>query len=257
MRKNIFAFILISIFSFEAIAQQTKDDLTRLQNGEDLNVLYRNEATGGIFIHSAGGFGLAYRRGKHVTGKRKRMFEIEAQNFKSPKEVKSVNSYYQNSKGYIYGKLNSILIIRGGIGYQNVLYQKSDKKSVEIRYCYFIGASLAFAKPVYLEIIKPTNDPTINIISTERYDPNVNYQDQIYGKAPFLSGIGNTSIYPGAYAKLGLSFEYGDRYNGIKAIETGVTADAYPRAIPIMAFNKNQQVLVSLYLKLVFGKKWF
>ncbi|MES2592935.1 MAG: hypothetical protein V4608_13720 [Bacteroidota bacterium] len=254
MRKTILICFLISVFSFELAAQQLKDDLTRLENGEDMNVLYRNEKNFGVFMHSAGGFGLAYRRGVHVTGKRKRMFEIETSNFKHPKEAKSVNSYYSNSKGFIYGKLNTVLLVRPGIGLQNVLFQKSDKKSVEIRYSYFVGATLAFAKPVYLEIKKGTSS---DMPSPERYDPAVHKQEDIYGKAPFFKGIEKTTIYPAGYAKLALSFEYADRYNAIKAVETGVVADVYPKALPIMAHNKKQQVYVSLYLKMIWGKKWF
>ncbi len=254
MYKTILSLLLIINFSFQLSAQQLKDDLTRLENGEDVNVLYRYEQNFGVFIHSAGGFGIAYRRGQHVTAKRKRMLEIETSNFKHPKEVKSVNSFYSNSKGFIYGKLNSVLLIRPGVGLQNVIYQKSDKKSVEIRYSYFVGATLAFAKPVYLEIRKGTSSKSP---STERYNPELHKQEDIYGKAPFFKGIEKTIIYPAGYAKLALSFEYADRYNAVKAIETGVVAEVYPKAIPMMAFNNNQEVYFSLFLKMIWGKKWF
>lgn len=265
MMRKFLTFFLISAFCFSSIAQEVKDDaskdglkddLTRLKSGEDLNVLYRNESSFGVFIHTAGGIGLAYRRGKHITAKRKRMYEIETQNYKHPKEIKSINPYFENAKGFVYGKLNSLLIIRPGLGIQNVLYQKSDKRSVEIRYSYFLGGALAFAKPVYLEI-KQSSPNTDGPPTTERYDPNQHSIDEIYGKAPFFKGIEKTKIYPGGYAKFALSFEYADRYNGLKAVETGVTMDVYPRVIPIMAFNKNQQVFVSLYLKFIWGKKWF
>ncbi len=256
MIRNFFIFLFIFFFALCVSAQETKDDLTRLKNGEDLNVLYRNESSFGVYVHTTGGLGVAYRRGKHITAKLKRMYEIETQNFKHPKEIKTVNTYYENSKGFIYGKLNSILIVRPGIGIQKILYQKSDKKSVEIRYSYFLGGALALAKPVYLEIKKfnsPLNQPPV----TEKYDPASHSIDEIYGKAPFFKGIEKTRIFPGGYAKVALSFEYADRYNGLKAIETGAVLDVYPRIIPIMAYNKNQQVFVSLYLKIIWGKKWF
>lgn len=258
MRKRLILFSVVCLSAFYGFSQQElKDDLTRLQNGEDLNLLYKNEASFGIYAHTNKGIGLSYRRGVHVTGKRKRMFEIEAQNFKHPKEVKSVNSYFENSKGFVYGKLNSFFIIRPGGGIQNVLYQKVSKKSVEIRYSYFLGATINFAKPVYLEIIRPTSTPFEYSISTERYDPEVHFPDNIYGKSSFFKGIEKMSIYPGGYAKFALSFEYADRYNGIKAIETGVTMDVYPRVLPMMAYNKKQQVFASLYLKMIWGRKWF
>lgn len=254
MFKKLFSLLFLAVFSISAVAQQLKDDLTRLQNGEDLNVMYRHEGSFGIYVHSAGGFGLAYRRGLMMNAKRKRMFELEAQNFKHPKEVKSVNSYFENSKGFVYGKLNSFLLFRPGVGIQNQIYQKSDKKSVEIRYSYFVGATVAFAKPVYLEIVRDTQK---GIISTEQYDPEVHSIDMIYGKAPFFKGIEKTKVYPGAYAKLALSFEYADRYNSIKAIETGVLVDVYAKALPMMAYTKKQQIYPSLYLKIIWGKKWF
>jgi hypothetical protein len=254
MLKKISSFLLITFISTGVFSQELKDDLTRLQNGEDLNVLYRNESSFGIYVHTAGGLGLAYRRGQHVTGKRKRMLEVEAQNFKHPKEVKSVNSIFENSKGFNYGKLNSFFLLRPGVGYQNVLYQKSDKKSVEIRYSYFVGATLAFAKPVYLEIVR---DPQDGVVSTEKYDPEEHSIDVIYGKASFFRGIDETKIIPGGYAKLALSFEYADRYNSIKAIETGVVFDIYPKVLPMMAYNRNQQAFALLYLKILWGKKWF
>ncbi|MCE3280688.1 MAG: hypothetical protein K0S44_2879 [Bacteroidetes bacterium] len=254
MLKKISSFLLITFISTGVFSQELKDDLTRLQNGEDLNVLYRNESSFGIYAHTAGGIGLAYRRGQHVTGKRKRMLELEAQNFKHPKEVKSVNSIFENSKGFNYGKLNSFFLLRPGVGYQNVLYQKSDKKSVEIRYSYFVGVTLAFAKPVYLEIVR---DPQDGVVSTEKYDPEEHSIDVIYGKASFFRGIDETKIIPGGYAKLALSFEYADRYNSIKAIETGVIFDIYPKVLPMMAYNRNQQAFALLYLKIIWGKKWF
>ncbi|MDF2435726.1 MAG: hypothetical protein K0Q95_102 [Bacteroidota bacterium] len=254
MFKKILILLAMPFLSSVLLAQELKDDLTRLQNGEDLNVLYRNESSFGVYVHSAGGIGLSYRRGQQMNVKRKRMMEVEVQNFKHPKEVKTVNSYFENSKGFNYGKLNSFLIIRPGVGYQNILYQKSDKKSVEIRYSYYLGAALAFAKPVYLEIIKDRSEGSV---STERYDPQIHTIDEIYGKAPFFKGMDKTRIIPGGYAKIALSFEYADRYNSIKAIETGLIFDLYPKVLPMMAHNRNQQAFASLYLKIMWGKKWF
>lgn len=256
--KKISLFIYI-VFLFinglnAQVQQQLKDDLTRLQNGEDVKVLYRYEASYGVYMHSNGGLGFGYRRGVHVTGKRKRMWEIESQNFKHPKEVKTTNSYYGNTKGYVYGKLNSVLLVRAGVGYQNALFQKWEKKNVEIRFSYFVGGTLGIAKPVYLEVKHGNNaSPPV----TERYDPTTVKQEDIYGKSSFFTGISQTRIYPAGYAKFALSVEYADRYNLIKAVETGVVADVYPYAMPMMAYNPKQQVYASLYLKIIWGKKWF
>jgi hypothetical protein len=64
-------------------------------------------------------------------------------------------------------------------------------------------------------------------------------------------------IYPGGYAKMGFSFEYGEYSNEVKAIEVGVVVDGFIAPVPTMARVKNEQILVTLYLGFVFGKKWF
>ena len=42
-----------------------------------------------------------------------------------------------------------------------------------------------------------------------------------------------------------------------KSIETGLTIDAYPKTIPIMANELNAPILFSLYLNFNFGRKWY
>jgi hypothetical protein len=219
-------------------------------------VLYRNEMAGGFVAHTEG-VGLNFRRGKHVTGRRKRVFEIEFVNMRHPKEVKTVNPYFENSKGFYYGKLNTFQVLRPGIGYQNVIYSKADGRGVEIRYVTFLGGSIGFAKPVYLEILHETPVQFEYQLSTEKYDPDRHFIDNIYGRAPYFKGFDEMKIYPGGYAKLGLSFEYASFEEDVKAIEVGVCADVYPKVVPIMANTRNNQVFVSLYLNLLYGRKWF
>ena len=94
MHKNFYLFILFSLFSFSVIGQELKDSQSRLDAGEDLKVLYRNESNFGLFVHSAGGLGIAYRRGYHVHGTRKRMLEVEAQNFKSSRSTEVITQCF-------------------------------------------------------------------------------------------------------------------------------------------------------------------
>lgn len=253
----MFRKITIIIFSlFAANILMAQDATTLVQSGVDLNVIYRNEATFGLLAHS-NGFGMTYRRAKHLTGSRKRVLEVELVNMSHPKEIKSINPYFENSKGFYYGKLNSVIIPRVGIGFQNVLFRKAERKSVEIRYSTYIGASLAMAKPVYLEILEQTSISSEFNLSTERYDPAKHNFDKIYGRAPYFKGFDKTKFFPGMYAKFGLSFEYADLRNDVKVIETGITIDAYPKVVPIMAHSTNYQVFPSIYISLIYGKKWF
>jgi len=90
-----------------------------------------------------------------------------------------------------------------------------------------------------------------------RYDPDKLTIDSISGKGPLIDGLGQLKIYPGLYAKANLSFEYAPYSNKVKAIETGIIFDYYPKALPIMAHNPAENFIVTVYVGFVFGKKWF
>lgn len=228
-----------------------------LAAGQDPNVLYRNESTGSIFAHTRG-FGVNYRRLWHVTGKLKSLIEIEGLNMRHPKELRVKPD---GGKSYYYGKLNSLLFIRAGYGFQRTLYERAERRSIEIRMVTLLGPSICFAKPIYVQVAYPDSvaTPTGNgyIIKDERYDPTRDNQDNILGRAPIYKGLGEIKIYPGAFAKLGFSFEYGKTRTSISAIETGVVVDYMPNAVPTMAYNKAENFFVTLYLGFHFGKRWF
>jgi len=225
-----------------------------IANGDEPNVLYRNEMYGKVFLHGRG-LGINFTRGKHVTATRKRLFEIDALNLKHPKEIKT--SFSQNNlKRFVYGKLNNVLLFRVGIGNQITIYKRADRKSVEIRTSYFIGANLTFAKPTYVLVYRQDFFGQKTQVS-KKYDPDVYSIDSIAGKGNFFDGVSSTKIYPGFYAKINLSFEYAPLTYKIKAIETGIVLDYYPNALPIMARNPKENFVVTLYVGFVFGKRWF
>lgn len=247
--------LLVTIFTSLYFNAYSQDAKTVLERGGDLDILYRNERNISPVIHT-NGVGVNYRRIWHVTGTKKRIIEIEAVNMRHPKE-KKISSLYEGGKAYAYGKLNAFEIFRPGIGYQKTLYRRSERKSVEVRLGTFVGASLGFAKPVYLEILYDIPSSNSFAVKEEKYNPDKHYPDRIYGPAPFIKGLNETKFYPGIYSKLALSFEYGDHHDEVKAIETGIVVDAYPKGIPLMAYNKNEQVMLNFYISLIYGKKWF
>lgn len=251
MTKRFVYILLILFLSDFCFAQSTTQALA---NGQDPNVLYRNEMSFGVFAHSRG-FGINFMRAKHVTGTRKRLIEVEALNMKHPKEIK-VSNNADNNKRFVYGKLNSVLLFRAGVGYQTTLFRRSDRKSVEIRSAYFLGGNISFAKPNYVLVFRKTSSE-ISYQESVRYDPEVHTIDSISGKGPLIDGLAEMKVYPGLYAKANLSFEYAPFSNKVKAIETGVIFDYYPKALPIMAHNPAENFIVTLYVGFVFGKKWF
>lgn len=249
-KATIYSIIFLFVFAL-CSAQSTSQAIA---NGQDPNVLYRNELSCGIFAHSRG-FGINVMRARHVTGTRKRLLEVQALNMKHPKEIK-VSNTADNSKRFVYGKMNNILLFRVGVGYQTTIFKKADRKSVEIRTSYYLGGNITFAKPTYILVFRE-NSAGNKFPQSVRYNPAVHTIDSISGRGPLVDGLAETRIYPGAYAKINLSFEYAPYSNKVKAIETGLIFDYYPVGLPIMAHNPAENFILTIYVGFVFGKKWF
>ena len=217
--------------------------------------LYKKANYASIFLHSDG-WGVSYFNWRHKTYKRKVLFGVDVLNMKHPKEVKSFNVFNENSKGYVFGKLNYLYVIRPQFGYKKLLYDKLRPSGVEISYILTAGPSVGIARPVYLEILK--FDQFVGIVPVEeKYNPEAHNIFNIYGRARGGKGWGEIKFHPGLFAKAGLNFEYGVDSDGIKSMEVGVTADVFPTRIPLMANIDNKVVFVSFYIALQIGKKDF
>ncbi len=247
--RSLLSIALLLLSVVPLWAQQTIYDETR--------VLYRKELLGGVIIHGDG-WGFNFYHGKHKTAKDRRMLGVEIVSMKHPKEIKSFNPFYEDSRGYFYGKQNSMLILRPSFGGKHQIADKIRRSGVEVNYVWSIGPSLALVKPVYLQIGKPDNFP-YDAIVTERYDPAVHDIQNIFGRASWFNGFGEMRLYPGGFGRFGFNFEHSGEASGIKAIEVGASIDAYPVVVPIMAELEdvtNKQFFFELYLTVQFGKKY-
>lgn len=221
---------------------------------EDTKMLYKHESTFGITAHSRG-WGLSYRKGTNLTAFTKLIYEGEFATQRHPKEIRIRTSYKENAKSFVYGKQYALVSLRPGIGIQKILYGKENPGAVEIRYGYYGGLSLGLAKPVYLVVAEPSAVPNQFKQEVERYDPSKHELDNIIERASFGRGLTSTKLYPGLYGKVSLTFEYSSEDETVKAIETGLVVDIYPKPVPQMAFNKNYPWLFSLYVTFMFGDK--
>jgi len=214
--------------------------------------LYSLERSGGLILHTSG-FGANYRHGKYVTGSRIRIYEVQVKNVKHPKEQK-VFPLFENSRGFYFGKIRSFYVLQPSIGYKKIIFDKIRAKGVEVRYAWLIGPTLGFTKPIFLEVRR--NEVSTSVIVNEQYDPERHHQTDIYGRSRGLHGFGAIKFHPGLQAKFGLSFEYSGLDDYIRTVEAGVSLDAYTGEIPIMALERNRQFFLSLYVNLLYGKKY-
>lgn len=222
------------------------------QQKEDVKLYYTAEYSGGLIIHT-NGFGANFRYGRFLNEGSKRLWTAELVNMKHPKEQRSYNPFFENARSYHFGKLNAMWALRTHFGFQNTLFSKELKKSVEINYIITGGPVLAFLKPIYLEVQSPSSRGSR--LSTERYDPDIHSLNNIYGRAGYLTGLGETSVYPGLSLKFALNFEYAPEDEILRSVEVGANFDAFHKEMEIMAFDHNNQFWFTLYANILIGKK--
>lgn len=226
----------------------------KAQSDDDTKLYYSADYSGGGIVHSHG-FGVNFRYSQYLTGSSKRIWSAELLMMKHPKEKKVYNPYNDNARGYFFGKINSLTSLRMHIGRQDVIFGKELKKGVEISWVYSGGPILGIVKPVYLEITEQGTIARPDIINVERYDPDIHNPNIIHGRAGIFTGLSNSSLVPGASARLAMNFEYAPLDKTLKALEIGAVLDAYSKEVPIMANTDNNQFWLTFYLNIQFGKK--
>lgn len=222
---------------------------------DEASVVYKESMYGGVTLHT-NGFGGSFTYGKNLTAFKSRTFQLEFVSMKHPKEVRSFNAFYEDSRSYIYGKLNSFFILRPSIGARVMKYDKIRTSGVAVGYSWKVGPALGFTKPVYLEILVPETPPFRRIV-VERYDPDRHTFADIYGRAGGLRGFNEIELQPGIHGAFALNFDYDPRREGVKGFEIGATVDYFPLGeVEIMALTTNTNLFVNLYVTIQFGKKY-
>jgi len=109
---------------------------------------------------------------------------------------------------------------------------------------------------VYLYIIHFNSMFTDYEVREEKYNPEYHFIDNIYGRGSFLAGLTQIGLHPGVYVKTGLDFEFGTKNRQINALEVGGTFDYSPIPVAVMAYNPKQNFFLTLYISVMFGKRY-
>lgn len=237
--------ILAVLVLYGTIVLYAQGDLNQQQK-----VFFRNEKSFGILLNTDG-LGISYRAAKRIDFLNKNLLEIDAGTLKLAKEFKQASQNLQGSS-YVFGKLNTTVFIRGGIGRQHEIYKKADLGGIAVRYFYSAGPVLAIYKPIYYRFIKFTSSNEF-IIETRKFDATIASPTEIYSKAAFSKGFDEIKVMPGLYGKAGFNFEYSKEDKVIHAIELGAQLNAFPKKIPIMYGSLNKSLFFSLFVSYRFG----
>lgn len=251
MRQVILTLITLFLILHTASAQYDDEFFSS-------QVLLRKEYYGGAFISSAGG-GIEFRKGANTTFFTKWLYEGNLLELKANRETRVYNPFFRNSRSFIYGKMNNLYVLRAGGGQQKLLNRKPYWGGVELRYFWFAGGSLGFAKPVYLYIIKELAVSQIFYeysLVAEKYDPDKHFLDNIYGRASFTKGFDDLSLHPGVYAKAGFSFDFGRQNQKVSAVELGAALDFFPTGVKMMALRDSERFFLTFFVGYYIGKRY-
>jgi len=238
--------ILAVIVLFGTISLYAQGELNEQQK-----IFFRNEKSFGILLNTDG-IGFSYRGAKRIDYRNKQLLEIDAGNLRLVKEYRQASYWTQGS--FIFGKLNSTFFLRAGIGHQHELFKKADLGGIAVRYFYSAGPVLAIYKPIYYRVLYLIPGTANEYdVKEEKFDSSIASPQDIYDKASFTKGLGETKIMPGLYAKAGFNFEYSKEDKIIHAIEFGGQINAFPVKIPIMAGSNNKALFFSLFISYRFG----
>lgn len=255
MRYTVYILFLFLFTSFGAYSQTQEATIF-----DEATVVYANSVYGGAILHT-NGWGAHITIGKAKTAFKSRIYQLDMVGMKHPKEIRTFNPYREQPRSYIFGKLNTLFVIRPSIGSRVVSFDKIRKSGVSVGYNWRVGPSLGITRPVFLEIgyyeTGMSGQNQYQKVVVEKYDPEVHKYDDILGRAGGLRGMNELKLKPGLYGAIALNFEYDSNRSGMKGIEVGATVDYYPiEPVEIMAFAENYQLYLNFYVSLQFGKRY-
>ena len=257
MRRIIVFLGVINCFS--AIYAQGEIDL-------QAKVFYRNEWSVAAMFNS-NGFGANYRYGQRIDAANKRLFEVDFAYMKDPKEQKSLSV---TGAKYVDGKKNLAFNFRFGYGKQHEIFRKHDVGGIAVRYFYNFGPSVVLLKPIYYDVGDVISLPS-GAAYWDPFPPAKKYDSGWYGqnirigsRASFFKGFDELKPIPGAFAKLGVNFEFGKEDRVIHALEAGLIAEGFIKKVEIMDYTnpdinlkkyaQNQQFFLTLFVSYRFGR---
>ncbi len=251
--------LILSLLFLAAFASQGR---AQIAPKEEVGFLYNRETTYNFRLATHKSFGFGMEWGRLRTYNKTKTLSLGISEMKHPKEQKqnAAPSVRRSSRPFVYGKKNSLFVLRSGWGQKRYFSEKAKVKGVAVGMSYSIGPSLGLLKPYYLVLNLLGDSPGIGRTAIAKYS-EANHGDfldnsRILGAAPFTKGFGEISVLPGGTASLAYHMDWGAFDEMVKALEIGLTVDVFAKKAPIFVSDEqNQQLFFNFFLNLQFGKR--
>lgn len=242
MYKSALYFLFISL-GISCYSQEHAPD--------DTQTLMRAEIIAGVNFNTRG-WGISADYGFQKNYKYKHCIGFTFTNIRHEKEQKIYPDAITSTKGYYYGKLNSLVSFRPTFGGKLILFRSKREAGIEISLKWAAGLSLGLLKPVYLKIDKTS------MIIDERYDPTIHNSSNISSRSSWFLGISEAKLIPGIYSRIGFDFNFSPIREVISGGEFGIAIDYYlSNHLKILYNNPEQNYFTALYLQFNFGRRLY
>ncbi len=261
---KIYTTILLFLLAFSMNAQRILQP--KLVELDLKGVIYKKEWSFDLRIHE-NGYSIGYNTGEVLTYKKSKYYQLELGIMKDIREKRQNKNYSFNPvsglRAFTYGKINSLLVVRGSIGFKHYISEKAKRKGLAVGYSYSFGPAVGLLKPYYLSLIyRPSETEVGTQYRNEKYSEEnankfLNFND-INGAAGIFEGIAETKVVPGIQGKVAAHFALGAFDEYVKAIELGLMTDLYIKRIDLMAPSagyNNKPYFIKLFANIQLGMR--
>lgn len=232
--------------------RQKINDLVR--QAEEGVLVYHKQSVFGIQLRT-NGYGIFYELGKMKTNRKTEIYRIDITEIKDPREEKLLGASFIFGNPYVYGKRNYFYPVTLGYGQQYIFGQKGNKNGVAVTGLWSAGISLGLLRPYYIRVADTQTGGEKDLKYSVEDSAQFVDQSIVIAGGGIGKGWGEIQLKPGAFAKVGMRFDYG-RYNEtVSALEIGMSLEAYGSKIPILLYQKERQLFFQGYVAIVFGKR--
>jgi hypothetical protein len=225
-----------------------------VRQAEEGVLIYQKQSIFGIQLRT-NGYGAFYELGRMKSNRKTTIYRIDITEIKNSKEEKLLGGSFIFGNPYIYGKINNFYPITLGFGQQYILGQKGNKNGVAVTAIYNAGLSIGLLRPYYLNVQDPLNNEEKTIKYSVEDSALFLDQSVIISGGGFGKGWSELKLKPGAFAKVGMRFDFG-RYNeSVSALEIGMSIEAYASKISIMAMQDDKRMFFQGYIAFLFGRR--
>jgi hypothetical protein len=263
VKKLSLVTVILALFATTAFAQNNREERKQkkdakrqrinemVRQAEEGVLVYEKQSIFGLQLRT-NGYGLFYEVGRMKTNRKTNIFRLDITESKHNKEEKLLRGGFLFGNPFIYGKRYFFYPVTLGFGQQYILGQKGNKNGVAVSAVYNAGLAMGILRPYYLDVESTSGNEEESIKYSQ--DPE-RFLDAPIGASGISTGWKELRVRPGGFAKLAMRFDYG-RYNeSVNGLEIGLSAEYYAKKVPIMLFQKENNLFIQGYLAILFGRR--